>query len=126
MLIGLASGPIMVLGSWLGKQIVDRLPGKGIHRNHRGRADHRGRTFPGPWLRHETHSVIETWPVTVGNRNVAMAFDPTTHRLIVTCRSGAIIVINETVKQLQTLTIGTGVDGRIFDPTSTRIEAGFR
>jgi uncharacterized membrane protein YfcA len=27
-LAGLAIGPVMILGSWLGKQVVDRLPEK--------------------------------------------------------------------------------------------------
>ncbi len=72
----------------------------------------------------ETHSVLRTWPVTMGRRNVAMAFDPSTHRLFVACRSGVIVVFDsETGKQLQTLPIGTGVDDLIFDPASKRIYA---
>lgn len=53
-----------------------------------------------------------------------MAFDPTTHRLFVACRSGVIILINgETGKELQTLPTGSGVDDLIFDPESKRIYA---
>jgi DNA-binding beta-propeller fold protein YncE len=71
-----------------------------------------------------TKSVGKTWPVTMGKRNVAMAFDPTTHRLFVACRSGVIVVLDsETGKELQTLPIGTGVDDLIFDPASKRIYA---
>jgi len=71
-----------------------------------------------------THKVVKTWPVTMGKRNVAMAFDPSTHRLFVACRSGVIVVIDsETGKELQTLPIGTGVDDLIFDPASRRIYA---
>jgi DNA-binding beta-propeller fold protein YncE len=71
-----------------------------------------------------THKVVRTWPVTLGKRNVAMAFDPATHRLFVACRSGVIVVIDsETGKELQTLPIGTGVDDLIFDPASKRIYA---
>jgi DNA-binding beta-propeller fold protein YncE len=71
-----------------------------------------------------THKVIKNWPVTMGKRNVAMGFDPSTHRLFVACRSGVIVVIDsETGKELQTLPIGTGVDDLIFDPTSKRIYA---
>jgi DNA-binding beta-propeller fold protein YncE len=71
-----------------------------------------------------TRKVVEMWPVTRGRRNVAMAFDPSTHRLFVACRSGVIVVLNsETGKELQTLPIGTGVDDLIFDPASTRIYA---
>ncbi|TAM80596.1 MAG: hypothetical protein EPN47_15155 [Acidobacteria bacterium] len=71
-----------------------------------------------------THSVVETWPVTMGKRNVAMALDQATHRLFVACRSGVIVVLDsETGKELQTLPIGTGVDDLIFDPASKRIYA---
>jgi DNA-binding beta-propeller fold protein YncE len=71
-----------------------------------------------------THSVVKTWPVTLGKRNVAMAFDASTHRLFVACRSGAIVVLDsESGKELQTLPIGTGVDDLIFDPASKRIYA---
>ncbi len=71
-----------------------------------------------------TRKVVKTWPVTLGRRNVAMGFDPSTHRLFVACRSGVIVVIDsETGKELQTLPIGTGVDDLIFDPASKRIYA---
>lgn len=71
-----------------------------------------------------THTVVATWPVTMGNRNVAMDFDPSTHRLFVACRSGVLVVINsETGKQLQSLPIGTGVDDLRFEPSSKRIYA---
>lgn len=71
-----------------------------------------------------THSVEKTWPITMGKRNVAMAFDPATHRLFIACRSGVIVVLNsETGKELQTLPIGTGVDDLLFDPASKRIYA---
>ena len=71
-----------------------------------------------------THSVVKTWPITMGKRNVAMAFDPSTHRLFVACRSGVIVVLDsESGKELQTLPIGTGVDDLLFDPASKRIYA---
>ncbi len=71
-----------------------------------------------------THVVIATWPITMGKRNVAMALDPSTHRLFVACRSGVLIVINsKTGKQLQSLRIGTGVDDLRFDRSSKRIYA---
>jgi DNA-binding beta-propeller fold protein YncE len=71
-----------------------------------------------------TRAVVKTWPVTMGRRNVAMAFDPSTHRLFVACRSGVLIVLDsQTGKQLQSLPIGTGVDDLIFDPASRRIYA---
>ncbi|MHB8652864.1 MAG: YncE family protein [Terriglobia bacterium] len=71
-----------------------------------------------------THAVVATWPVTMGKRNVAMAFDPSTHRLFVACRSGVIVVFeSETGKELQSLPIGTGVDDLRFEPASKRIYA---
>jgi DNA-binding beta-propeller fold protein YncE len=71
-----------------------------------------------------TRKVVRTWPVTLGKRNVAMAFDPSTHRLFVACRSGVIVVFDsETGKELQTLPISMGVDDLIFDPASKRIYA---
>lgn len=70
------------------------------------------------------HTVIKTWPVTMGKRNASMALDLSTHRLFVACRSGVIVVFDsETGKELQTLPIGTGVDDLIFDPQSRRIYA---
>jgi DNA-binding beta-propeller fold protein YncE len=72
----------------------------------------------------ETRSVTATWPVTMGQRNVAMAFDPSTHRLFVACRSGALVVLDsDTGKQLQSLPIGKGVDDLIFDAASKRLYA---
>jgi DNA-binding beta-propeller fold protein YncE len=74
-----------------------------------------------------THTVVKTWPVTMGKRNVAMAFDPSTHRLFVACRNGVLVVFNnQTGKELQSLPIGTGVDDLIFDPASRRIYASCR
>ncbi len=71
-----------------------------------------------------THTVVATWPITMGKRNVAMAFDPSTHRLFVACRSGVLVVINsKTGKQMQSLPIGTGVDDLRFEPASKRIYA---
>jgi DNA-binding beta-propeller fold protein YncE len=71
-----------------------------------------------------TGAVVKTWPVTMGRRNVAMALDPSTHRLFVACRSGVLIVFDtQTGKQLQSLPIGTGVDDLIFDPESRRVYA---
>ncbi|MGH9445167.1 MAG: hypothetical protein ACRD3O_05510 [Terriglobia bacterium] len=75
-------------------------------------------------INRRTRAVVATWPVTMGRRNVAMALDPSTHRLFVACRSGALIVFDsQTGKQLQSIPIGTGVDDLIFDPESRRIYA---
>lgn len=72
----------------------------------------------------QTRAVIATWPITMGQRNVAMAFDPSSHRLFVACRSGVLVVLDsKTGKELQSLPIGKGVDDLIFDPRSKRIYA---
>jgi len=75
-------------------------------------------------INRQTRAVVATWPVTLGKRNVAAAFDPSTHRLFIACRSGVIVVFDsETGKELQSFPIGTGVDDLIFDPASKRIYA---
>jgi len=72
----------------------------------------------------QTRAIVTSWPVTMGKGNVAMAFDPSSHRLFVACRSGVIVVFDsETGKELQSLPIGVGVDDLIFDPASKRIYA---
>jgi DNA-binding beta-propeller fold protein YncE len=69
-------------------------------------------------------SIIATWPVTMGRRNVAMVLDEPAHRLFVACRSGVIVVFDtETGKELQSLPIAEGVDDLIFDPASKRLYA---
>lgn len=72
----------------------------------------------------QKRSVIADWPVTKGQRNVAMAFDPSSHRLFVACRNGDLVVLDsDTGKELQALPIGKGVDDLIFDPATKRIYA---
>ncbi|MGH9437091.1 MAG: YncE family protein, partial [Terriglobia bacterium] len=72
----------------------------------------------------QTRSVVATWPITMGQRNVAIALDPSSHRLFVACRSGVLVVLDSrTGKQLQSVPIGKGVDDLIFDPESKRIYA---
>jgi DNA-binding beta-propeller fold protein YncE len=71
-----------------------------------------------------TRAILASWPVTLGRRNVAMALDEPAHRLYVACRSGALVVFDtETGKELQSLSIGEGVDDLIFDPASHRLYA---
>jgi DNA-binding beta-propeller fold protein YncE len=75
-------------------------------------------------INRDTRSLVASWPVTKGKRNVAMAFDEPAHRLFVACRSGAIVVFDtETGKELQSFLIGEGVDDLIFDPASKRLYA---
>jgi DNA-binding beta-propeller fold protein YncE len=69
-------------------------------------------------------SVIQSWPVTMGKVNVAMALDEPAHRLFVACRSGVIVIFDtETGKELQALPISKGVDDLIFDPATKRLYA---
>lgn len=71
-----------------------------------------------------TRKVVAKWPVTMCQRNVALAFDEADHRLFTGCRSGAIVVFNtQTGKQLQSLPIAQGIDDLIFDPASKRLYA---
>jgi DNA-binding beta-propeller fold protein YncE len=72
----------------------------------------------------ETRKVVQSWPVTMGKRNVAMALDEPAHRLFVACRSGVMVVFDtETGKELQSLPIAQGVDDLLFDPSSRRLYA---
>ena len=75
-------------------------------------------------INRQTRSLIARWPVTMGKKNVAMAFDEPAHRLFVACRSGVIVVFDTaTGKELQSLPIAQGVDDLIFDPATKRIYA---
>lgn len=72
----------------------------------------------------QARSLIESWPVTMGKFNVAMALDEANHRLFVACRSGYIVVFDtQTGKELQALPITKGVDDLAYDSASRRIYA---
>lgn len=72
----------------------------------------------------QTRSVLESWPVTLGKFNVAMALDEANHRLFVACRSGHIVVFDtQSGKELQALPITKGVDDLTYDTASKRIYA---
>jgi len=72
----------------------------------------------------QTRSLIESWAVTMGKVNVAMALDEANHRLFVGCRSGQIVVFDTgSGKELQALPITKGVDDLTYDPASKRIYA---
>lgn len=71
-----------------------------------------------------TNKILAKWPLTMGHVNVAMALDEQRQRLFVGCRSGQIVVLDSnTGKELQTLTIHTGVDDLIYNPVTRRIYA---
>lgn len=72
----------------------------------------------------KNHSILASWPVTLGKRNVAMALDEAGHRLFVAERSGSISVFDTASgKELTSVPIGKGVDDLAFDPEAKRIYA---
>jgi hypothetical protein len=73
--------------------------------------------------RFRNHEIAD-WPITLGRQNVAMALDEQRQRLFVGCRSGQIVILDtNTGKELQALSIATGIDDLIFDPGTKRIYA---
>jgi DNA-binding beta-propeller fold protein YncE len=75
-----------------------------------------------------TFTVLATWPVTKGKKNIAMALDESHHRLFVGCRdtesSGVIVVIDTlTGKELRALPIAGWVDYLAYDSASRRLYA---
>ncbi|HEY6293746.1 MAG TPA: hypothetical protein VI455_19505 [Terriglobia bacterium] len=72
----------------------------------------------------QARKLVESWPVTLGKVNVAMAFDEANHRLFVGCRSGHIVVLDTASgKELQALPITKGVDDLVYDPGRKRLYA---
>jgi DNA-binding beta-propeller fold protein YncE len=76
----------------------------------------------------QKRAVVARWPVTKGERNIAIALDETHHRLFVGCRntesSGVIVVFDtETGKEIEALPIDGWVDYMTYDPKTTRIYA---
>jgi DNA-binding beta-propeller fold protein YncE len=75
-------------------------------------------------LNRKDRSVLASWPVKLGKRNVAMALDEAGHRLFVASRSGDISIFDtETHQELSSLPIGKGVDDLAFDSASKRLYA---
>jgi DNA-binding beta-propeller fold protein YncE len=71
-----------------------------------------------------TRKVIQSWPVTMGTKNVALAQDEYRQRLFIGCRSGQIVVLDtSTGKELQSLPIVHGVDDLVYDASSRRLYA---
>ena len=73
-------------------------------------------------------SVIATWQLTKGKRNMALAIDKASHQLYVGCRDtdvrGSIVVVDlEAGKELERLPIGGWVDSLFYDPERRRIYA---
>jgi DNA-binding beta-propeller fold protein YncE len=75
-------------------------------------------------LNRKDHSLVASWPVKRGKRNVAMALDEADHRLFVASRSGDMSIFDTaTHQELSSLPIGKGVDDLAFDPASKRLYA---
>jgi DNA-binding beta-propeller fold protein YncE len=75
-------------------------------------------------LNRKDHSIVASWPVKLGKRNVAMALDEGGHRLFVASRSGNISVFDTaTGKELTSVPIGKGVDDLFFDAARKRLYA---
>ena len=72
----------------------------------------------------KTHAILASWPVTLGTTMVALVLDEARHRLFVGCRDGNIVVFDTlTGKEMQSLSIGKGIDDLVFDVASKRIYA---
>jgi DNA-binding beta-propeller fold protein YncE len=75
-------------------------------------------------LDRKDHSLVASWHVQRGKRNVAMALDEAGHRLFVASRSGDISIFDtQTHQELSSLPIGKGVDDLAFDSASKRLYA---
>jgi len=71
-----------------------------------------------------TNRVINTWPITLGTKNVAIAQDEYRQRLFVACRSGQLVVLDtSTGKELKAYPISHGVDDLVYDTASRRLYA---
>jgi DNA-binding beta-propeller fold protein YncE len=68
----------------------------------------------------KTATVTRRWPTAGCKQPVAMAIDPSHHRLFSGCRSGVLAVSDyQSGKVVSTLPIGTGVDGAGYDAAPT-------
>jgi DNA-binding beta-propeller fold protein YncE len=71
-----------------------------------------------------TRKPIATWPVTLGEKNVAIALDEPHERLFVGCRSGKVVVFNSTTgRELSAFPTVSQIDDLAFDPATRRLYA---
>ena len=71
-----------------------------------------------------TGALLAHWRVKAAKLNIPIAMDEVHHRLFIGCRSGAIVVFDTSSgRELQSLSIATGIDDLIYDPDSGRLYA---
>jgi DNA-binding beta-propeller fold protein YncE len=71
-----------------------------------------------------TRKPIARWPVTLGQKNVAIALDEQRERLFVGTRSGSIVVFNSTTgRELTSFPTVAQIDDLAFDPATKRLYA---
>jgi hypothetical protein len=65
------------------------------------------------------HEVATHWPIAPGEEESGMAIDTKLHRLFLGCGNKRVVMLDYTNgKVLGSVTIGAGVDGNAFDPTT--------
>ncbi len=75
-------------------------------------------------INRDTRKLVDTWPVTMCEKNVAIALDEAAHRLFTACRSGEIVSFDtQTGQEVEAVPIAHGVDDMIFDPATSRLYA---
>lgn len=71
-----------------------------------------------------TRTLVNKWPVTMGQVNVSIAFDEPDHRLFSACRSGVIVAFDtQSGRELKSFPIDKNVDDLIYDPARKRLYA---
>lgn len=75
-------------------------------------------------INRRTRTVVNQWPVTMGQVNVSIALDEADHRVFSACRSGVIVAFDtQNGKELKTVPIDKNVDDLIYDPARKRLYA---
>ena len=71
-----------------------------------------------------TGELLARWQVKAAKLNIPIAMDEIHRRLFIGCRSGTIVVFDtQTGRELQSLSIATGIDDLIYDPDTGRLYA---
>ncbi|GEM_PF-193318 len=76
----------------------------------------------------EKRAIVETWPITAGQKNSPMALDEANHRLLVVTRTPPRLVVLDSTsgKQVASLPSATGADDIFLDPARKRIYVSTR